>query len=253
MDHSPAYPSRSAHTAVVNLTRASDRHVRMEAEFASVGIERTVARRDTASHLSPRENTVDEHPSGLCRQGDDRRQRFVKSGAVLLVGAACILSGCDPQYDAREAELRNFKPTHLVPKSSPAALVKAFDTYCIEGPKSPSELRKKLESAGYVAYTAQPRDGVHSFVVDNKRPAVLITSDGCAVAAASRSGHTERLRSYVASTFPNAKTIDPAPLGDQIEDAWVVPTEPKRVVATQRSLDPMTYLSRYMIMSLPVQ
>ena len=120
---------------------------------------------------------------------------------------------------------------NLVPKSSPALMVRAFDRFCTVGPQDDATLR----AAGYVPLPERT-PGARAYVIDDSRPAVAVSNSMCLVQAESRTGQTTRFQNYVAATYPDAQAIDPTQLGRDIEEAWSVPTDPPTIIATERTV-----------------
>ncbi len=147
--------------------------------------------------------------------------------SACLALAACSADGVSPDT----AELRNMWRGNLVPKSSPALMVRAFDRFCTDGPRDDATLR----AAGYVPLPRRTA-GARAYVIDDSRPAVAVSETMCLVQAESRTGQTTRFQNYVAATYPGARAIDPAPLGQNIEQAWSVPTSPPAIIATERTV-----------------
>ncbi|MBW4709686.1 hypothetical protein KX928_18010 [Roseobacter sp. YSTF-M11] len=139
---------------------------------------------------------------------------------------ACSAEGVSPDT----AELRNMWRANLVPKSSPAVMVSAFDRFCAIGPRDDATLR----AAGYVPLP-QEVPGARAYVIDDRRPAVAVSDSMCVVQAESRTGQTARFRNYIAATYPDARPVDPEPLGRNIEQAWSVASDPPTLIATERT------------------
>ncbi|MEP2641861.1 hypothetical protein [Roseobacter sp.] len=110
----------------------------------------------------------------------------------------------------------------------------AFDTFCTNGPRTAAGVETSLRAAGYVPLPKRTA-GVKAFVVDTKKPAVAVSDSMCLVQADARTGQTTRFQTYVAETYPNARTLDPATLGDDIEQAWSIPSDPPAIIATERT------------------
>lgn len=150
----------------------------------------------------------------------------------LAVAAGFALAACSAQGVSPDtAELRNMWRFNLVPKSSPALMVSAFDRFCVEGPRDDAALR----AAGYVPLP-EKTPGARAYVIDDRRPAVAVSDKMCVVQAESRTGQTTRFQNYVAATYPGARAVDPAPLGQNIEQAWALPTNPPALIATERTV-----------------
>lgn len=151
---------------------------------------------------------------------------------VGLISACLALAGCSADgVSSDTAELRNMWRGNLVPKSSPALMVNAFDRFCTTGPRDDAALR----AAGYVPLPERT-PGARAYVIDDSRPAVAVSDTMCLVQAASRTGQTTRFQNYVTATYPGAREIDPEPLGANIEQAWSLPTNPPALIATERTV-----------------
>lgn len=148
-------------------------------------------------------------------------------GRIAVAGmAAGLLAGCLPA-DARRAdryELSSMRPSHVVPKSSPAQVVRVFRQICAEHAGAPAATPDRLRAAGYVE--APTRGAGRSFVVDDRRPLVMLADHAggphCAVAAISRTGQTRAVADMVAADYPGARPTDPGPTGPGTESAWAV-------------------------------
>ena len=159
-------------------------------------------------------------------------------GLSLLAG--CTSAGLDP--DA--LEFANIWPGNTVPKSSPGAFIRAYDKYCVNGPRDRDRADALLRNANYVRTSQQARNGVRVYAVDNNRPLVALSQNMCLIEAYSRTGQTVKFGDYVARTFPGATPMTPSKLGRTIEQAWLVPGNPAAIVATKRDLEPGNH-SRY--------
>lgn len=137
---------------------------------------------------------------------------------MLLALPACLSTPA-------EHELANAAFRNVVPKSSPAALVATFRRFCGED-RPVVETAAMLRAGDYVE-TESGRDAMRRFVVDDRRPAVLLEERAahrsCGVGAASRTGQAERVARFVPTEFPDAVPADPATFGEGIERAWVRP------------------------------
>lgn len=152
-----------------------------------------------------------------------------------LLGCILSLTACSTgNVSPDTAELRNMWRVNLVPKSEPYQMTQAFDRYCTNGPRDAKASEAKIRAAGYVPLP-QEVPGINAYVIDNERPAVAISSKMCLVQADSRTGQTTRFQNYVAKTYPTARAIDPKALGDDIEQAWSVPSDPPALIATERT------------------
>jgi hypothetical protein len=158
--------------------------------------------------------------------------------AVLLLAACAGGAKAAPEIH----ELANIDDWNLVPKSSPARFVAGFERFCLDTPPLPATVAAALRGADYVPVPERRADGVTTFVVDDSRPMVMLLANGrgCAVAAESRSGQTERLRAMVGRRFPEATSIDPALVGRNTETAWLAPGPNGGIVFVQRLGTPST-------------
>lgn len=134
-------------------------------------------------------------------------------GAALL--ASCLaLSACQPTLNSDEYELRNMQPSNIVPKSSPKALVAAFERFCLDA-GSRAETQATLRASDYVP-VPEKVGSMQVWLVDDLRPAVLLNDTDCVVLAQSRTGQTERVNRLVAARFPQAKPV----AGSSFENLW---------------------------------
>lgn len=143
----------------------------------------------------------------------------------LAAPAALVLAlaACAPAPDTPEAfELANIRPGNVVPKSSPAQMVAAFETYCLAA--TPAQARAALRRGDYVQ-VARPTGAQFDFyVVDDRKPAVAL-HDGaagsfCATTAEARTGQSNRVEDFVAARFAGARPVDPGRIGPGVERAW---------------------------------
>ena len=153
----------------------------------------------------------------------------LRAGMAILVFPALVAACAAPATEADTVpkqtvapevyEFANMRRSNIVPKSSPTALVAAFEKFCLNGSHAPARVAANLRSADYVAVPKQEPDGVTAFVVDDTRPMVMVSDNGrtCAVGATSRSGQTARIRDMIARRYPGAATLDPAEVGPNTE------------------------------------
>ena len=153
----------------------------------------------------------------------------------ILALTACSTGPVSPDT----AELANIRQSYQVPRSSPAAFVRAFNTYCLNGPTDPGAAETRLRSAGYVPLPGRQRSSARAFVADDLRPLVAVSDRMCLVRAKARTGQTERLERHITSALPNATAVDPKAFGPTIEQAWRVPGP--AIVATERQFDVNVY------------
>lgn len=157
--------------------------------------------------------------------------------------AAMTLCACDTDGVSPDAaELANIGNRNVVPKSTPAAFVSAFNQFCVTGERDVQSREMRLRRAGYVSAISRPDNGIELFLVDDRRPAVVLSDTMCLVQAVSRTGQTERARRYIADTFPDARRLDTDQFEKEVEDAWRVASD--AIVTTLRTKEP-TPTSRY--------
>ena len=150
---------------------------------------------------------------------------------VPLVMAGGLLAGCGVSDAAQRTtgripvtpevlEIANMRLSNVVPKSSPAALVQNFERFCLGG-STPASIRAALRASDYVEAPSLQPNGVTAFVVDDRRPMVMLDDAGllCAVGAQSRTGQTARIHRMINSRFPNADVLDPASISTNTEYA----------------------------------
>lgn len=166
--------------------------------------------------------------------------RRVRS-ALRGVGAALLLSGCTADLTADDYEVRNMNPDNIVPKSSPKAFIAAFESFCLD-PQSRAAVRAKLRANDYVP-APRKLGAMEVWVVDDRRPAVLLNDKDCAVLAESRTGQTERVKALVGDRFPEA-----APVTDpRFENLWQVEDADRRTLIFIRRIQPNQAQSQYML------
>lgn len=103
-------------------------------------------------------------------------------------------------------------------------MVSAFKTICLA--KNSDEQQKRLQRAGYLK-TRETGRGVRTYVVDNRKPAVMLRetngAKACAIGAEARTGQSQALRALVVSEFPDATPIDARNISNSAEAAWATP------------------------------
>lgn len=133
------------------------------------------------------------------------------AGLAFLSGCVSTSASSSPTVpaSAEELEFRNMRPSNRVPKSSGAALVSAFERFCLDAGREPALIANTLRNADYVAAPRQPGDSATSFLVDDRRPLVHVADDGrfCAVFAEARTGQSARIQRLIAQRFPNAPGV----------------------------------------------
>ena len=162
-------------------------------------------------------------------------------GTVSALGAALILSACVSAPATPDAyELANIYADNIVPKSTPARFVAAFERYCLD--HDGTGLESVLRADNYVPVPRRAGAQVQSWVVDDRRPAVMLLDGltGCSVAAEARTGQTTAVQALIARRYRSAAPLDPATVGRSVEQAWAVPGEAGVIVFTQRIGTPHT-------------
>jgi hypothetical protein len=153
-------------------------------------------------------------------------------GLVTLVIAGGLVAGCGMSNAAygtanripvtpEVLELANMRLSNVVPKSSPAALVRSFEQFCLSQKRMPVDIKAALRSADYVEAPSVEPNGTTAFVVDDRRPMVILGDDGqlCAVGAQSRTGQTARIHRMINRRFPEAQVLEPASVSNNTEYA----------------------------------
>ena len=167
------------------------------------------------------------------------------SSALRGVGAAMLLSvplsGCMADLSADDYELRNMNPDNIVPKSSPKAFVAAFESFCLE-PQSRASARAKLRASDYVP-APRKLGAMEVWVVDDRRPAVLLNDTDCAVLAESRTGQTGRVNALVGDRFPEATPVTDS----RFESLWQVDGADRRTLIFTRRIQPNQPQSQFML------
>ena len=148
--------------------------------------------------------------------------RFSLISSALL--ALVSLTGCSSAMpDADTLELATIKHWKEVPKSHPTTFVKAFDRFCTNRPEGMAAMDTLLRQANYVPKPQVNPGGPTVYVVDDRRPAVVVNDTVCGVRATSRTGQTERVRRYISETYPNARPVSTEPFSSDVEQAWQIP------------------------------
>jgi len=150
-----------------------------------------------------------------------------------------VLAGCSAAALGPDAlEIANIRHYNEVPRSSPTAMVRAFDRFCVNRPATLQASDAQLRAASYVPTRKRAGSNVRLYLVDDKRPAVAISPNMCLVQASTRTGQTQKARDYTAKVFPDARPMSPTDFGEDIEQAWMVPGNPPAIIATLRRLEP---------------
>jgi len=166
----------------------------------------------------------------------------MQAGAALvaLVGLAALPGCLTPQREigADVFELANISPSNIVPKSSPATFLRAFRSFCLDHVATPETIGPALIGANYVAVPQQSAGMFQSYAVDDSRPLVMVAlqpdATHCAVAAEARTGQTSSVETFVAQTWPEAVTGDPATIGPRVERFWLVGNDPVQIITASR-------------------
>lgn len=154
-------------------------------------------------------------------------------GAVVMTATVSACFGNSP--DA--VELSNIRESNIVPKSSPTSFVSTFEKMCLGPINSKSGFETTLRNASYVPTRPRNARGFRTYLVDDRRPAVVTqeqtTHRACAVLAVARTGQTQRVRNAVPRLFPNAKAASPSKVKGA-EQVWIEPDAPERLIYTSR-------------------
>lgn len=155
------------------------------------------------------------------------------AGLAVAALAGCTDPASDPQRFADQQELANIRVAHIVPRTAPAALVRALRQSCIDAPADLAARRAGLRAAGYIP-GAPHRAGLEPWVSDDRRPMVLLSGDGriCAVRAMARAGQEQAIRSAVAGWYPGAAPIMTG--GEVGETLWPLPPSGRTAIALSR-------------------
>lgn len=153
----------------------------------------------------------------------DTRRTPSRARPIVALAAAGMLAGCagGGAGGPEGFELANIAESNIVPKSSPAQFVGAFARFCLD--TAEADRPAALRGADYVPFApVRAASRVRTFVVDDRRPAVMLWGGGnCAVAAEARTGQSARTARLIAERFPAARPVDPARIGPSIEAAWL--------------------------------
>lgn len=152
---------------------------------------------------------------------------------ILSISILLLVAACGQPIGSDQAELRNIKPYNRVPKSSPTQFVKAFDRFCLSPVNGLETRESRLRKASYVPTQTGE---LKVFLVDDRRPAIVLGKHICSARALSRTGQTEKLQVYIASNFPNARPLDPSAFGHDVEQAWRISSPIPAFIATERTL-----------------
>lgn len=153
----------------------------------------------------------------------------------IAIVLALALTACTQTATPDMLELRNIRQDNIIPKSTPSTFVSTFKTFCMAFNGDLAAMDRRLRAADYVPLPRNNR-GVRTYLVDTRRPAVMLTDTGCVVAAASRTGQTERVQSFVSAEFPDAVAFPAEGWGKDAEQAWILPSRGKAVLFTLRQI-----------------
>jgi hypothetical protein len=175
-------------------------------------------------------------------------------GSVIRCGVAAAtlagLAACDVPATTSDAyELANMDPRNVIPKSTPKAFVASFEKYCLDEGTDTAAIERALRSTDYVRVPGN--SALRSWVVDDKRPAVIVAADGlsCAVAAQARTGQTERVREMVSNRFPGAIPVPANMKPKGMESLWLVDADKNIFVFTKRRT-PLGELSQLILVTV---
>jgi len=140
-----------------------------------------------------------------------RKTRVRKRAAavsVMLTAGGCVATTSD------EIELRNVDWWKVIPKSSPSQLVNAFDRYCFAADGSTAHARLIDDD-----YVQVPKRGeINNYVVDSKKPLVMLSGSGsaygCAVAAEARTGQRNKMITYIEGRSDKSVPVSTTSNGD---------------------------------------
>jgi hypothetical protein len=143
------------------------------------------------------------------------RPKWLAALSLGLLTAGCGPSELYPELPPmtpEQYEYANMSSSNVIPKSSPAAFEKAFDSFCLAGGSSFASISAKLRKSDYIAAPKRVQNQQTAFVVDDKRPMVVLSDDGrfCAVVAQSRAGQSARIQRFISARFPKARPLPPA-------------------------------------------
>ena len=126
-------------------------------------------------------------------------------GCVTSNGSNTVAESRSPEF----YEFANMRASNIVPKSSAAAFVGAFERFCLDAGQDAVDTAGALRAADYVAGPRRNGDTMTAFVVDDRRPMVQISDDGrfCAVVAEARTGQSARVRRMVSRRFAGAQPL----------------------------------------------
>ncbi|SFD07574.1 hypothetical protein [Tropicimonas isoalkanivorans] len=172
-------------------------------------------------------------------------------GRLLSCGGAIALaslSACTGPTDSADFwELNAMRPGHVFPQSSPATFVNTFDQFCVEGPDSLRAMDVLLRRSGYVPLRSNWGEGGRTYVVDDMRPAIMVSGTSCAAVAGSRTGQTDRARRYIGTRFPGAEPVREEMDTEGAREIWLVGTNPPDMIGTARHVGPVPG-SRFVIL-----
>lgn len=138
--------------------------------------------------------------------------------------ALLALTGCSDaaQPQADRLELATIPHWKEVPKSSPSQFVRTFERFCANRSAGMAAMDATLRKAGYVPKVAASARRPAIYVVDDRRPAVVVGERICGVRAVSRTGQTERMNRYVAAAFPEARPVGTQGFSTDVEQVWQI-------------------------------
>ena len=174
----------------------------------------------------------------------ERGRRGTTARRSAALWAILLLSACAGPRSAEEFEVANMHPANFVPKSSPASFVGTFERHCLDRMDAPKTIGPSLLAADYVRAPPRFTGGREIFVVDDRRPSVMLASTPtgtfCGVLASSRTGQTARARRLVAARFPEAVPVEAPALAPGMEAAWRVGSDGRTLVFLRRQGVPVS-------------
>lgn len=137
----------------------------------------------------------------------------IACAAILGVFFGCTtartVSGSSIPASAEFLEFANMRQSNRVPKSTGAALVGAFERFCLDTGRGAAAIASALRRADYVAAPRNEGDVMTAFVVDDRRPMVQVADNGqfCAVVAEARTGQSARIQRLMVHQFSGAQAV----------------------------------------------
>lgn len=169
--------------------------------------------------------------------GARRATRVAAGLAGLMALSGCLASTAD------EVELSNMRLWNAIPKSTANQFVTAFADLCAAPIKSGAAFEATLRAADYVPTGRPDARGTQVFLVDDRRPAIMVRDTtgvrACGVAARARTGQRQRVNDDISTIFPGAREV-PADRVEGAEQVWLDTRAPGRVIFTSRDTGGLT-------------